>query len=179
MYYIGNALMALSFFILVFIYYPLVQAYFFPQNPAVPPGAPNVSIPKIGARAPLVLNVDPWSKESYEPALEKGVAHAFGTGLPGEGKTVYLFAHSSSLPWEITRINTIFLRLNELENGDTIIINKDGKDYIYSVFDKKIVSARDTQYLTQQNGEELIIQTCWPIGTDWERLLVFAKAIKD
>jgi sortase A len=178
MYYIGNALMALSFFILVFIYYPLAQIYLFPSKPNIPAGHPSISIPKIGAVAPLELNIDPWKKEVYEPALEKGVAHAFGTALPGEGKLIYLFAHSSSPAWKITRYNTIFLRLNELKPGDTVTLNNEGKDYIYNVVDKKVVSPRDIEFLTKPSEkEQLVIQTCWPIGTDWQRLLVFAEPV--
>lgn len=176
MYYIGNTMMVLSFFILAFIYYPLARIYFFPETPVIPPGIPSISIPRINAVAPLELNIDPWNKEVYEPALEKGVAHALGTALPGEGKLIYLFAHSSSPAWKITRYNTIFLRLNELKLGDSITINRDGKNYIYTVTEKKVVSPRDIEFLTEQSsGERLIIQTCWPIGTDWQRLLVFAE----
>ena len=171
--------MVLSFFMLAFIYFPLARIYFFPSIPNIPPGTPSISIPKIGAVAPLELNIDPWKKEVYEPALEKGVAHALGTALPGEGKLVYLFAHSSSPAWKITRFNTIFLRLNELQTGDPITVNRDGHDYIYTVTEKKVVSPRDIEFLTEQgDNEQLVIQTCWPIGTDWQRLLVFAEPVK-
>jgi sortase A len=174
-YYIGNALMALSFFISVFIYFPVVKMYFYPDAVPIEPGEPFISIPKIKAKAPLLFDVDPWDKATYEPALEKGVAHAIGSGKPGEGKTVYLFAHSSALPWEITRYNTVFLRLSELKNGDDILLSNNEQEYTYQVVDKKVVEARDIEYLTKLEEDQLIIQTCWPIGTDWQRLLVFAK----
>jgi sortase A len=180
MYYIGNTMMVLSFFMLAFIYFPLARIYFFPSKPAIPPGYPSISIPKINAVAPLELNIDPWKKELYEPALEKGVAHALGTALPGEGKLIYLFAHSSSPAWKITRYNTIFLRLNELKPGDTITINSEERDYTYNVVDKRIVSPKEIEFLTKPSDrEQLVIQTCWPIGTDWQRLLVFAEPVKN
>ncbi len=169
--------MVLSFFIAAFIYYPVIKLYFWPEKVHVTPGQPTISIPKIEAYAPLILNVDPWDKYEYEEALKKGVAHAKGTSIPGENNISYLFAHSSALPWEITRYNTVFLRLNELQQGDEIRITNEGNEFVFTVVRKKIVSARDVSFLAQQNNTILIIQTCWPIGTDWQRLLVFAEPV--
>ena len=43
----------------------------------------------------------------------------------------------------------------------------------------KIVTAKEFEYLTysDSNKEVLILQTCWPIGTNWKRLLVFAQRL--
>lgn len=177
MVYIGNALMALSFFMLVVIYLPVFNAYFFPKNPLIPPGAPFITIQKINAIAPIFFDVNPWDDKEYKEVLQKGIAHAKGTAKPGEKGTIYLFAHSSDLPWRITRYNTIFLKLNSLKNGDGITISGSGTEYRYKVTDKKIVSPKDIQYLANSPTNQLILQTCWPIGTDWNRLLVFAEQI--
>lgn len=119
-------------------------------------------------------NVDPWNEAVYKEVLKHSVAHARGTALPGEKKTIFLFAHSSGSPWEITHSNTVFLRLGELKKNDTILIDYKGERFKYSVTYKKEVWPQDTRYL---NSEEniLILQTCTPLGTSIKRLLVFAE----
>lgn len=134
-----------------------------------------ISIPKIKAIAPIVLNVDPWNEAIYKNALRRGIAHAEGTSLPGEDGTVFLFAHSSGTPWQITRYNTIFLRIGELQKGDAIFISKDKTKYIYKVSEKKEVWPNEVSYLSQSSPRTLILQTCTPIGTSLRRLLVFAE----
>lgn len=132
-----------------------------------------ITIPKIHAQAPIIYNVDPYNQTEYGEALKRGVAQAKGTALPGENETVFIFAHSSGNPLEITKYNTVFLRLGELKKNDEIIINKDNKIYKYKVMEKKVVWPTETKYLEQKENQ-LIIQTCWPIGTSLKRLLVFA-----
>lgn len=183
-YHIGNILMALSFLGLVFIYYPFIRTYVFPseyQDTKILASEKGsfISIPKIKAQAPIVENIDPWDKNSYSKALEQGVAHAQGTSLPGDKGSSFLFAHSSDDPWNLTRFNTIFLRLGELESGDRIVVNRNNKEYVFRVREKKEVDPSQIQFLTQSNTDQLILQTCTPIGTALKRLLVFAEIEKD
>ena len=140
---------------------------------------PNFSlfIPKIGASSRVIANVNPANQREYDQALQKGVAHAAGTGFPGMGETVYLFAHSTNAPWNIARYNAVFYLLRELEAGDQVIVFFSGKRFNYQVFDTKIVAADQTDYLANQGEEVLILQTCWPPGTILRRLLVFARPI--
>lgn len=136
----------------------------------------GIFIPKIGAQANIIYSVDPWNQKEYSHALEKGIAQAKGTSLPGRSGTTYLFAHSSLPPWLMTRTNTPFLFLDELSNNDPIYIRKDQDLYTYTVIGKREVWPSDTQYLTKsQDGIDLILQTCAPIGTSIKRLLIFAK----
>src|SRR3989344_4057515 len=164
----GNLLIICSLALALFIYYPLIQLYVSPVTPQPVryPDTPTIWIPSISALAPITMDVDPWDRKIYSNALSKGVAHASSTSKPGEQGSVFLFAHSSGNPWEITRQNTAFLRLNELKNGDTITIYFDQSKYDYFVFDKKIVQNTQTQYLTDQTKTQLILQTCAPLGTD-------------
>lgn len=178
---IGNGLITLSFLILIFIYYPIIQLYWFsPKSSAqelrkVPF---SIEIPKIDIATKVSENVDPYNQEQYRKVLEKGVAHAKGTAIPGEKGTVFLFAHSSDLPWRITRYNIPFFKLGELDKEDQIIIKKDGKRYLYIVYDKKIVWPTEVKYLKDTREDKLILQTCTPIGTDFQRLLIFAREKK-
>lgn len=175
--YLGNFLILFGFLILFYIYYPLINLYLNP--PKVEANLPKVgyflTIPKISAQAPIVENVNPFLASEYRPALEKGVAKAKLETEESTNSGIFLFAHSSDNPLRITRYNTIFLKLNELTFGDEIVLTKDGKDIKYRVFDKKEVWPTEIKYLKNIQDNELILQTCTPIGTAFKRLLIFAK----
>ncbi len=175
-YYIGNILILLSLFGFLFMFFPLIFAYFPHASYASGQSTTgsSITIPKINAYAPIIWNVDPFNKLEYDAALKQGVAHAKATASPGQKGTVFLFAHSSSPPWELTRVNPVFLRLGELKIGDTIIIVQNGKEYIYAVTDKKVVWPNEVNYLLDAKKDQLILQTCTPIGTSLKRLLIFA-----
>lgn len=142
----------------------------------------GVVIPKIGANANVIANVDPGNYDQYMDALKHGVAHAAGTGLPGvdsPNKNIYLFAHSTDFPWNVGRYNAIFYLVKELEPGDEIDLFFNGVRHVYIVEEKKVVDPKDLHYLTEPSSEEqLILQTCWPPGTTLQRLLVIAKPKK-
>lgn len=179
LYYLGNCLILLSLFSTIYIYYPILFVYLYPQDTqqVVAVKEPYITIPKIHAQAKILPDIDPWNEIEYRKALKKGVAHAKGTALPGGSGTSFLFAHSSDLPWNITRDNTSFFRLSELTLGDQIIITRDGKKITYKVTDIKEVASTEIQYLKKNDTTQLILQTCTPIGTDWRRLLIFAKLV--
>lgn len=175
-YHLGNLLIILSLLGLSVVFYPIVRIYLFP--PTIKPMATQkeifLTIPKIHAQAPIVENVNPWDITEYSQTLKKGIAHAKGTALPGEKGTVFLFAHSSGAPWDIAWYNTIFLRLGELQKGDNIEINKNGKKYLFKVREKKEVWPNEVNYLSGTKKNQLILQTCTPVGTSLKRLLIFA-----
>lgn len=176
--HIGNFLIAFSLIGFLIIFYPLIQIYLAPPDikAALPEKGTYLTIPKIHAQAQIIENVNPWDPAEYLQALKKGVAHARGTALPGQKGTIYLFAHSSAMPWDITRYNSIFLRLGELRENDLIIIMRNGERYEYLVQNKKEVRPEEINYLLQTGKDQLILQTCTPIGTSLRRLLIFAKA---
>src|SRR5258708_36774084 len=104
--------MVSSVTIFVYILYPLVGVYLFPPTiKDLPRQGMFITIPKVHAQAPIIANVDPWNESVYRFALEKGVAQAKGTALPGQKGMVFLFAHSSGPPWKQTHYNTVFVRL--------------------------------------------------------------------
>ncbi|MCR4264140.1 MAG: sortase [Candidatus Roizmanbacteria bacterium] len=135
-------------------------------------------IPKIGVNSAVVANVDPGNKEEYVSALKQGAAHAKGTALPNEYGSKYIFAHSTDYIWNVTNYNAIFYLLKDLELNDQIYIVYNGTIYPYKVSETRVVNADDTYYLKPNNlDNRLILQTCWPPGTTWKRMLVFAEPI--
>lgn len=139
----------------------------------------SIVIPKINAASKVIPNVDAANEKAYREALLSGVSHALGTGFPGSNQTIFLFAHSTDSPLNISRYNAVFYLLKNLEKDDQIIIFYTGLKYSYKVTDKFITTADDTKWLTDNDGgERLVLQTCWPPGTSVKRLIVIAKTDK-
>ncbi len=142
------------------------------------PDDPNFSlvIPKIGANARVVQNVDPGNEAEYLEALKKGIAHARGTSFPGEGGNIFLFAHSTDYIWNIGSYNAVFYLLYKLETGDEVNVFYQGQRYKYEVTEKSIIEPEQVEYLTRTPDEEtLTLQTCWPPGTTLKRMVVTGK----
>ena len=143
------------------------------------PGNTNfwIAIPKIGASAEVIPNVDPGNETEYLAALKKGVAHAKGSVFPGIMGTTYLFAHSTDNFWDVGRYNAVFYLLKDMVPNDAITVFFNNKRYDYSVQSVQIVDPDEVSYLVnaQKTQEQLVLQTCWPPGTTLKRLLVVAK----
>ena len=138
----------------------------------------SILIPKLGINSKVFSNVDPSDEKIFRPILQKGVAHAKGSVFPGYKGSVYLFAHSTANFWEIENNNAIFYSVKDLVVGDDIVIFFNNKRHNYEVFASKVIEANDVSYLrdSQKNDyETIILQACWPPGTTWKRLFVFAK----
>lgn len=149
-----------------------------PNVKVLVPKDPNFSliVEKIGADAPIIANVDASNKALYEAALKRGVAHALGTSFPGQPGVTYLFAHSTDTIFNVPRFNAVFYLLKELEPQDKVVIFFAGKRHDYIVTERKITEPTDVSYFTLNTSEQiLVLQTCYPPGTTWKRLLVVAK----
>jgi len=140
----------------------------------------SIVIPKIDANARIIPNIDASNYDDYMAALARGVVHAQGSVFPGMKGNIFLFAHSTDNFWNVGRYNAVFYLLKELETGDEINLFFGGKRFIYKVYDKKIVEGNEVQYLSAASDTQTVtLMTCWPPGTTWKRLLVFAKANGD
>ena len=138
----------------------------------------SIVIPKIGASAKIFANVDATNEKEFLPVLQSGVAHARGTVFPGMKGNVYLFAHSTDNFWSAGRYNAVFYLLKDLQAGDDVIMFFENRRHSYRVSESRIVDPLDVSYLIDaqsKNDETLILQTCWPPGTTWKRLIVIAK----
>jgi len=135
-------------------------------------------IPKIFVNVAVAENVNPGDKEVYQRILGEtgGVAHAAGSVVPGEPGTTYIFGHSTDASFDVTRFNAMFYLLRKLEAGDLIISYYNNIPHRYTVVEKKVVAPDDiSDIVNVANEERLVLQTCWPPGTDWKRLLIIAK----
>lgn len=138
----------------------------------------SIIIPKIGASARVFPNIDSANESEFVPILQKGVAHAKGTVFPGMKGNIYFFAHSADNFWDAGRYNAVFYLLKDLAPKDEVVIFFENRRYNYVIEKSVVVEASDVSYLvkSQQVGkEQLLLQTCWPPGTTWKRLIVVAK----
>ncbi len=94
-------------------------------------------------------------------ALHDGALHLRGTGFPWQsGANVYIAGHRLGFP--ATRSYLVFWDLDELGNGDEVILtDANGTQYTYAVFKKLIVNP-DAHYVTQPVAGRSIVslQTC-------------------
>ena len=142
-----------------------------PPNPAY-----SLYIPKIRAKSQVIGNVPVADEKAYLEALKRGVAEAAGLSHPGQPGTTYLFAHSTDSPLNFARYNAVFYLLDKLEAGDWVEVVYQNKLLRYKVVQVQILEANDTRYLTTGSPDEiLVLQTCYPPGTSWRRLVVVAK----
>jgi len=138
----------------------------------------GVIIPKIGANAHVIKNVDPYNSVIYQSALTGGVAHAKGSALPGQTGNIFLFSHSSADFLNATKYNSIFYLLSKMEKDDPIKLFYEDKEFSYLVQTKQIVASDAIQFLTYEaKAETLTLMTCWPPGTSLRRLIVQATRL--
>jgi LPXTG-site transpeptidase (sortase) family protein len=137
-----------------------------------------IKIVKIGVDAKVIPNVDTVNPEVYKAALKEGVAHALGSAFPGQEDMIYIFGHSTDYAWNVATYNALFYQIKDLEEGDEIVLLHGGVEYRYAVSKKAIVEASDTALINEnQYRNVLILQTCYPPGTSWKRLILLAKPI--
>lgn len=133
-----------------------------------------LSIDKLNINVPVIENVDGTNRAAYDKSLTNGVAHYKGTSLPGGGSNIFIFGHSSALD-ENNVYGKIFASLNDLVDGDNIVVRYNDQIFDYTVNDKKVVMPEDLWVLDQTSTEQLTLMTCWPIGSNEKRLVVIAE----
>jgi LPXTG-site transpeptidase (sortase) family protein len=142
----------------------------------------SLRIPDLGINSVVIPNVDIYDSKIYLAALKEGVAQAKGSGFPGQtehNRTIFLFAHSTDSPLNILKYNAQFFALKDAKIGQTVVIRFWGRDYTYTIQEKRVVAATDTSFLIPQTDhEQLILQTCWPPGTSDKRLLIIATPLQ-
>ncbi len=119
---------------------------------------PYLEIPLIGIDQPI-NNI----------SIDYGIYYDPESAKPGAG-TVAIFGHR-------TFRGSPFLNLNKLQLGDNISIDWPGiGDVEYQVLNSTIVPA--SYRLSIEQGNVLFLITCYPLGSDKERLMIEAKQLK-
>ena len=139
---------------------------------------PKILIPKINVEIPVVYDEKSVDEAAVQRALERGVVHYADTALPGENGNAVIVGHSSNNIFNRGQYKFAFVLLKRLEKEDSVILHKDGKRYVYRVYDKRVVKPSQLEVLGQQpRAATVTLITCDPPGTSLNRLVVFAEQI--
>ncbi len=130
-------------------------------------------------RIKITSNVESYDENVYNRYLKDGVAHFKGTPLPGDGGNSFIYGHSAITSFFRSNPDlpeTIFTRLENVDIGNEIKIERDGRILSYTVRRKHIADAEDFSVLQPSSHRETVtLMTCWPIGIGSKRLIVIAE----
>jgi sortase A len=144
---------------------PLVQSL--ADLPVPTPGpqqAVRIQIPAIGVDAPVVQG-DGWDQ------LKKGVGQLYGTPNPGQDGNIVLSAHNDVF-------GEIFRDLDQLHEGDEIIIFNSQRTYTYIVQHRQIVEPTFVEVLAPTRDPVVTLISCYPYLVDNERIVVIASLLQ-
>jgi LPXTG-site transpeptidase (sortase) family protein len=137
-----------------------------PRNAsAIDDGLMRLSIPKIDLAAVVVEGTNRHS-------LMLGPGHMKDTPSPGETGNSVITAHR----------DTFFRHIYELQKGDEILVQRNGKTFRYAVTSKHIVKPTDLSVVKTSQDARLTLITCYPtyyIGPAPERLVVTSQLVED
>ena len=118
-----------------------------------------ISIPKIELNVALSEGVD-------VETLKYAVGHFTSTPMPGDKGNFCVAGHRSY------SYNEYFNRLDELVIGDKITVTTLNGEFIYEVYESKVVSPEETSVLDNTASSEITLVTCTPIRVATHRLIV-------
>jgi LPXTG-site transpeptidase (sortase) family protein len=138
----------------------------------------SIEIPSLELNEKVSSNVNPNIAREYKEALEEGVAHAKGSAFPGQEKMIYIFGHSTDGLWNVEAYNAVFYQIKELEIGDKVILHLGDQSFEYRVSASEVIASTDVDFVNDKQDQNiLLLQTCWPPGTSWQRLFVTAEPV--
>ena len=126
-----------------------------------PEQATQIQIPAIGVDAPIVQG-DGWEQ------LKQGVAQYIGSANPGESGNMVLSAHNDVY-------GEIFRDLDQLEEGEEIIVNTANHSFTYIISNIQIVEPTDVDVMEPTPDPTVTLISCYPYWVDTHRIVVRAS----
>jgi sortase A len=140
---------------------PLVQAMAaLPVPTAGPEFAQYLRIPAINV-AQVIVQGDGWEQ------LKKGIGQHVGSVNPGQNGNLVLSGHDDIY-------GEVFRHLDQLKQGDEILIRTSQQEYIYLVDRWQIVNPTDLAALSSTQEPTLTLISCYPYMVDNQRIVVVA-----
>ena len=137
------------------------HAYARTLHPGDPVG--RITIGRIGLKMVVVQGTD-------HETLKKGPGHYIDSGLPGEGRLIYIAGHR-------TTYLAPFSEINNIRTGDYIKLQVPYGTFTYRVTKHYVVADNDLAVL-QNHGKELLrLQACHPRFFATNRYIVDAKLV--
>lgn len=126
----------------------------------------TIEIDKIDVKLPIYYG------DTLE-ILKKGVGHSSGSYFPGEGGSIIYMGHNSK---------KMFRRFSELQKGNEIKVTTSYGEYVYIIYDMKLIKETELEQLPIQRDKEiLMVYTCYPfnnVGYTTQRYVVYAELEK-
>lgn len=138
-------------------------------------------IDSIGVNAPIVFGIPDDTDKIYD-SLEQGVVHYSVTAKPGAPGTGIVLGHSSAFPWYKGDYGAVFALLNRLKVGDRFYVQyEDNRSFVYEmksslIFNPFKADDRLTE-LERAPGNNLILMSCFPVGTNYLRIAIRAQEV--
>ncbi len=138
----------------------------------------RVVIPKINVDS-VVLSPAADDIATLDNALLKGVVHYPGSALLGADGNVFLFGHSTSLKNVRNPAYKVFSRLREMNVSDEIIVESEGRAYVYKVTSFELLNDSEALIEFTSTKKKLTLSTCNTFGgKKQERFVVEADFVK-
>jgi sortase A len=142
---------------------PLVQSI---ANLPVPTQGPQqalgIEIPAISVSYTTIVQGDSWDQ------LKKGVGQHIGSADPGQSGNVVLSAHNDIY-------GETFKHLDQLQQGDQVILYTTQHQYVYRVTGTIIVDPAQVEVMNPTGEATVTLISCYPYLVDNKRIVVFAK----
>lgn len=123
----------------------------------------QIVIPKIGLHKTVVSGVG-------DQELKAGPGHFPDAPYPGEKGNVPVSGHR-------TTYGAPFYRLDELDVGDELFLERDGVRYKYRMDEEQIVRPTQTEVVDDRGRDELTLTTCHPRYSAAQRLIIHAAFV--
>jgi sortase A len=124
----------------------------------------RLRIPALGVGEIVVNGTDSGS-------LKRGPGRYLGSGMPGEGKLVYIAGHR-------TTYGAPFSHIDRLGNGDRVFLELPYATIEYRITGSRIVPASELSVLRSKGFEQLVLQACHPRFFASHRYLAYAKPVR-
>jgi sortase A len=123
----------------------------------------RIKIGRIGLKMVVVQGTD-------HDTLKKGPGHYIASGLPGEGRLIYIAGHR-------TTYLAPFAYINGIKIGDYVTLEVPYGTFTYRVFRHYVVPASQISILQNHGHEILRLQACHPRFFATHRYIVDAKLV--
>jgi sortase A len=157
-----------------------------PAAAAAPASSPptRIQAPGIGLDVPVVemgyriVNVGGVQAMSWVVPNDAAGFHQ-GSALPGHAGNTVISGHSDAAA-------RVFLKLVDLQVGDTVIVYVGADAYLYQVTQRELLQEagvsleqriQNAQWILPTGDERLTLVTCWPYTGASQRLIFVARPV--
>jgi len=142
-----------------------------PENPV------RVEIPEIGINVEI-KNPESTSVAVLDEALLTGAVRYPTSAKLGEAGNTILFGHSSYLPIVNNKAFKAFNEIQNLKEGDRIMVHSETMTYVYSVTQVAEADADSAAIPLTAEGHTLTLATCDSFGKKTSRFIVVADLVE-